>query len=116
VKTPQVKPIRTRRAGDLCQPDWNLSLYIAGASPLSCAALKNLEQICDEHLAGRYHIEVIDLTKNPSAAQVDQVVALPMVIRKRPSPMRRIIGDLSNTARVLIGLDIPILVPQNDVR
>jgi circadian clock protein KaiB len=87
--------------------DWNLCLYIAGPTQKSVTAFRNLEQICEEHLAGRYHIEVIDLMKNPRIALDDQIVAVPMVVRKRPSPIRKIIGDLSNTGRVLAGLDLP---------
>ena len=85
---------------------WNLCLYIAGPTHKSANAFHNLEQICEEHLAGRYHIEVIDLMKNPQIAIDDQIIAVPTVVRKRPSPIRKIIGNLSNTARVLDGLDI----------
>ena len=87
-------------------PDWNLCLYIAGPTQKSATAFRNLEQICEEHLAGRYHIEVIDLMKNPQIALDDQILAVPAVVRKRPSPIRKIIGDLSNTERVLAGLDL----------
>jgi circadian clock protein KaiB len=86
--------------------DWNLCLYIAGPTQKSAAAFRNLEQICEEHLAGRYQIEVIDLMKNPQIALDDQIVAVPTVVRKRPLPIRKIIGDLSNSERVLAGLDI----------
>jgi circadian clock protein KaiB len=91
--------------------DWSLRLYVAGPNPKSAAALQNLERICDEHLAGRYKIEVIDLTKNPQIARQDQIVAVPAVVRKRPSPIRKIIGDLSNTGRVIAGLDLPLPSP-----
>jgi circadian clock protein KaiB len=87
--------------------DWNLCLYVAGATPKSAAVFRNLKQICEEHLAGRYDIEVIDLRKNPEIARDDQIFAVPTVVRKRPSPIRKIIGDLSNTERVLTGLDLP---------
>jgi circadian clock protein KaiB len=86
--------------------DWNLCLYIAGPTQKSATAFRNLEQICEEHLAGRYYIEVIDLMKNPQIALNDQIVAVPAVVRKRPLPIRKIIGDLSNTERVLAGLDV----------
>jgi circadian clock protein KaiB len=86
--------------------DWNLCLYIDGPTPKSVAAFRNLEQICEKHLTGRYYIEVIDLTKNPKIARDDQIVAVPTVVRKRSSPIRKIIGDLSNTQRVLAGLDL----------
>ena len=86
--------------------DWELRLYVAGPTPKSIAALRNLELICEEHLAGRYHIEVIDLMKQPQLAQGDQILAVPTLVRKLPAPIRKIIGTLSNTERVLIGLDL----------
>ena len=86
---------------------WELRLYVAGPTPKSVAAFRNIEQLCEEHLAGRYHIEVIDLMKNPQLAQTDQIVAVPTLVRNRPSPTRKIIGTLSNTERVLGYLRIP---------
>jgi circadian clock protein KaiB len=86
--------------------DWDLRLYVAGPTPKSVAALRNLEQLCEEHLAGRYRIQVIDLLKNPQLAQGDQILAVPTLVRKLPSPIRKIIGNLSNTERVLVGLDL----------
>jgi circadian clock protein KaiB len=86
--------------------DWDLRLYVAGPSPKSIVAFRNLERICEEHLAGRYHIKVIDLMKDPQLAQGDQILAVPTLVRKLPAPMRKIIGDLSNTERVLVGLDL----------
>ena len=85
---------------------WTLRLYVAGQSPRSTAAFDNLKRVCEEHLKGRYTIEVIDLLKNPFLAKDDQILAIPTVIRKLPPPVRRIIGDLSNTERVLVGLDL----------
>lgn len=85
---------------------WQLRLYIAGQTPRSVVALANLHRICERHLAGRYHIEVIDLESSPQAARLDQILAVPTLIRIRPEPARRIIGDLSNTERVMAGLDI----------
>jgi circadian clock protein KaiB len=85
---------------------WNLRLYIAGQTPKSVTALANLKRICDEHLAGRYSIEVVDLLKNPQLARGDQILAIPTLIRKLPEPLKRIIGDLSNTERALVGLDL----------
>jgi circadian clock protein KaiB len=85
---------------------WELRLYTAGESPRSLAALDNLKRLCDEHLAGRYHIEVIDLLKNPRLAKDDQIVAIPTLMRKLPEPLRRIIGDLSDTEHTLIGLQL----------
>ncbi len=85
---------------------WDLPLYTAGQSPKSLAALANLKRVCDEHLAGRYHIEVIDLLKNPRLAKDDQIVAIPTLVRKLPEPLRRIVGDLSDTERTLVGLQL----------
>lgn len=85
---------------------WNLRLYIAGQTPKSVAALANLRRICDEHMNGRYEVEVIDLMESPHLAQKDQIVAIPTLVRQLPEPLKRIIGDLSNTERVLIGLDL----------
>ena len=83
-----------------------LRLYVAGQTPKSMAAFANLKKICEEHLAGRYQIEVIDLLENPKLARGDQILAIPTLVKKLPPPMRKIIGDLSNTERVLIGLDL----------
>jgi circadian clock protein KaiB len=85
---------------------WNLRLYTAGQSPKSLAALDNLKRVCEEHLAGRYQIEVIDLLKNPRLAKDDQIVAIPTLVRKLPEPLRRIVGDLSDTERTLVGLQL----------
>jgi circadian clock protein KaiB len=85
---------------------WNLRLYVAGQTPRSLTAFKNLKQICEEYLKGQYHIEVIDLMENPTLARGDQILAIPTLVRKLPQPIRKIIGDLSNTERVLVGLDI----------
>lgn len=85
---------------------WNLRLYIAGQTPKSMVALANLRRICEEHMDGRYTIEIIDLMANPRLAQQDQIVAIPTLVREIPSPLKRIIGDLSNTERVLVGLDV----------
>jgi circadian clock protein KaiB len=83
-----------------------MRLYIAGQTPKSLRALANLKQICEKHLAGKYHIEIIDLLENPQLAGPDQILAIPTLIRKLPEPMRKIIGDLSNVERVLVGLDL----------
>ena len=85
---------------------WNLRLYTAGQSPKSLAALANLKKVCEEHLAGRYSIEVVDLMKNPRLAKDDQIVAIPTLVRKLPEPLRRIVGDLSDTERTLVGLQL----------
>jgi circadian clock protein KaiB len=88
------------------EKEWELRLYVAGQTPKSMAAFANLKRICEDHLAGEYHIEVIDLLKNPQLASGDQILAIPTLVRKLPEPIRKIIGDLSNTERVLVGLDI----------
>ena len=85
---------------------WDLRLYVAGQTPRSLAAFSNLKKICEEHLAGQYHIEVIDLLENPQLARGDQILAIPTLVRNLPEPIRKIIGDLSNTERVLVGLDL----------
>jgi circadian clock protein KaiB len=86
--------------------EWDLKLYVAGQTPRSVAALANLRRICDEHLAGRYRVQIIDLLSNPELAQEDQIVAIPTLVRSLPPPLRKIIGDLSSTERVLVGLQI----------
>jgi circadian clock protein KaiB len=85
---------------------WDLKLYVAGQTPKSIAAVANLKKLCEEHLAGRYKVEVIDLVKNPQLARGDQILAIPTLVRRLPEPMRKIIGDLSNQERVLVGLDV----------
>jgi len=88
------------------QAEWQLRLYVAGSTPRSATALANLKQVCETHLAGRYTIEVIDLLVNPKLAAGDQILAVPTLVRKFPEPIRKIIGDLSNEERVLVGLDV----------
>lgn len=85
---------------------WDLRLYVAGQTPRAIAAFANLKKICEEHLAGKYRIEVIDLLKSPQLAKGDQIIAVPTLVRKLPEPVRKIIGDLSNTEKVLVGLDL----------
>jgi len=85
---------------------WNLRLYVAGQTPKCVAAFANLKKLCEEHLHCKYTIEVIDLLENPQLAKGDQILAIPTLVRKLPVPMRKIIGDLSNTERVLVGLDL----------
>jgi circadian clock protein KaiB len=93
---------KTKTNNDL----WELRLYVAGQTPKSLTAFANLKRICDDHLAGKYRIEIIDLVKNPALARGDQILAIPTLVRKLPTPVRKIIGDLSNTERVLVGLDL----------
>jgi circadian clock protein KaiB len=83
-----------------------LRLYVAGQTPKCIRAFANLKRICEEHLAGRYHIEMVDLLENPQLARGDQILAVPTLVRRLPEPMKKIIGDLSNTERVLVGLDL----------
>src|SRR5215213_9385809 len=85
---------------------WDLRLYVAGQSPKSLRAFSNLKTFCDKHLPGQYRIEVIDLLKNPQLAAGDQILAIPTLVRKMPTPMRKIIGDMSNEDRTLVGFDL----------
>src|SRR6186713_1628356 len=85
---------------------FELRLYVAGQTPKAVRAFANLRRICDEHLAGRYSIEVVDLVENPALGRGDQILALPTLVRRLPTPIKKIIGDLSNTERVLVGLDL----------
>jgi circadian clock protein KaiB len=85
---------------------WKLRLYVAGQTAKSVAAFQNLKRICEEHLAGRYRIEVVDLLQNPTLARGDQILALPTLVRQLPPPVKKIIGDFSNAERVLVGLDL----------
>jgi circadian clock protein KaiB len=96
---PRTRSRQTRKA-------WELRLYVAGQTPKSLAAFANLKKICEEHLAGEYHIEIIDLLKEPQLASGDQILAIPTLVRRLPEPIRKIIGDLSNTERVLVGLNL----------
>jgi circadian clock protein KaiB len=88
---------------------WLLRLYIAGQTPKSLTAINNLKKICEEHLQGKYQIEIIDLVEHPHLARQEQILAVPTLIRKLPPPIKQIIGDLSNTEKVLIGLSINTL-------
>jgi circadian clock protein KaiB len=90
----------------MSEETFDLRLYVAGQTPKAVRAFANLRKICDEHLAGRYRIEVIDLLENPTLGQGDQILALPTLVRRLPTPIKKIIGDLSNTERVLVGLDL----------
>ena len=87
---------------------YQLRLYVAGQTPKSVLAFTNLKQICEEHLQGRYEIEIIDLLKNPQLASGDQILAVTTLVRRLPEPIKKIIGDLSNTERVLVGLDLRV--------
>ena len=113
-KTPAAKksaaksrgPAAPRPAREAAPKRWTLRLYVAGQTPRSLTAFSNLKRLCEEHIAGRYHIEVVDLMKDPELAQRDQIMAIPTLVRKLPAPIKRVIGDLSNAQRVMIGIDL----------
>lgn len=98
---------RSRPAED-AEASYSLRLYVAGQTPKSVLALDNLRRICDEYLAGRYAIEIIDLLENPQLARGDQILAVPTLVRRLPEPVKKIIGDLSHVERVLVGLDLRV--------
>ena len=101
-KTNQKKPQTLAESAEF----WELRLYVAGQTARAIAAFANLKRLCEEHVKCKYRIEVIDLLKNPQLAKGDQILAVPTLVRKLPVPVRKIIGDLSNTERVLVGLDL----------
>jgi circadian clock protein KaiB len=103
-----MKTRTSKRAAETAggEPEWNLRLYVAGRTPKCVAAFANLKNLCEEHLAGKYRIEIIDLLENPQLGKGDQILAIPTLVRKLPEPIKKIIGDLSNTERVLVGLDL----------
>jgi circadian clock protein KaiB len=102
-RTSRARPIE---ASSALPERWELRLYVAGQTSRSAIALANLKRICEQHLKGQYSIELVDVLKNPRLARGDQILALPTLVRKLPEPMKKIIGDLSNEDRVLIGLDL----------
>jgi circadian clock protein KaiB len=106
MKTKTKRPLQRSVKPEAPVGVWELRLYVAGRTPKSMAAFANLKKICEEHLPGEYHIEIIDLLRNPQLAKGDQILAIPTLVRKLPPPLRKIIGDLSNTERVLVGLDV----------
>jgi len=97
---------RKKAQGDNSPEVWNLRLYVAGQSPRSVAAFSNLKKICETHLSGRYNIEVVDLIQHPQLAAGDQIIAIPTLVRKLPEPLRRIVGDLRDTEKALVGLQV----------
>lgn len=103
---PAARAAKSAKAHDKAGAEWQLRLYVAGQTAKSAAALDNLKRVCETHLAGRYTIEVVDLLVNPRLAAGDQILAVPTLVRKFPEPIRKIIGDLSNEERVLVGLDV----------
>ena len=104
-KTPVAKKARPKEKGP-GNEKWQLRLYVAGQTPKSVRAFGNLKKLCEAHIPGQYTLEIVDLLKNPKLARGDQILAIPTLVRKLPEPIRKIIGDLSNTERVLVGLDI----------
>lgn len=109
VTSKKQKPLSLKEIGEqkeLASETWQLRLYVAGQTPRSVAAFANLKRICEEHLAGRYDIEVVDLVKHPQLAAGDQILAIPTLVRKLPQPLRKIVGDLRDTERALVGLQI----------
>jgi circadian clock protein KaiB len=102
-RSPRAVPLSEEKPG---VAEWQLRLYVAGHTAKSTAAFDNLKRVCETHLAGRYTIEVVDLLVNPRLAAGDQILAVPTLVRKFPEPIRKIIGDLSNEERVLVGLDV----------
>jgi circadian clock protein KaiB len=106
----EAKPLSLQEIGERNEPGenevWQLRLYVAGQTPRSVAAFANLKRICEDHLAGRYNIEVVDLVKHPQLAAGDQILAIPTLVRKLPQPLRKIVGDLRDTERALVGLQI----------
>jgi circadian clock protein KaiB len=104
---PSRSPVEVAPAGKPPEAEvWDLRLYVAGESAKSQTAVANLRKLCEQHLPGRYRIEIVDLLKNPQLARGDQILAVPTLVRKLPAPMKKIIGDLSNTDRALVGLDM----------
>ena len=106
----KVQPLSLQEIAEKNEPTdsqvWELRLYVAGQTPRSLAAFANLKKMCEEHLAGRYNIEVVDLVKHPQLAAGDQILAIPTLVRKLPQPLRKIVGDLRDTERALVGLQL----------
>ncbi len=116
---PSLKSVRA--TGRTSAPDvdgerWNLRLYVAGETPKCVQAFQHLKQICEEHLQGRYSIEVVDLLKNPTLASGDQIIAIPTLVRQLPPPVKKIIGDLTNTERVVVGLNLVPVAPSTSAK
>jgi circadian clock protein KaiB len=100
------QPLKRNGGGQEGGDFWELRLYVAGQTPRSLAALANAKRLCESHLAGRYSIEIVDLIKHPQLAAGDQIVAIPTLVRKLPEPLRKIVGDLRDTERALVGLQL----------
>jgi circadian clock protein KaiB len=115
-RTSQPQPLSLKEIAEKNEPVaegvWELRLYTAGQTPRSVAAVANLKRICDEHLPGRYNIEIVDLIKHPQLAAGDQILAIPTLVRKLPQPLRKIVGDLRDTERALVGLQLRQAIPE----
>lgn len=105
-KKAPARKTNNRQASAFKRPVWELRLYVAGMTPTSIRAFENLKRLCEEHMHGAYRIQVVDLLERPMLARGDQIVAVPTLVRRLPTPVKKIIGDLSNTERVLVGLDL----------
>ena len=114
MKSPGTARKRAAKGG-APRAEWELRLYVAGQSPQSLAALTNLKKLCEEHLAGKYQIEIVDLLKAPQLSRDDQIVAIPTLVRKLPQPVRKIVGDLSDTVRTLVGLQLRPAAPERSM-
>ena len=106
MREPNNSDPKSGRGTDSPLEQWHLRLYVAGMTPTANAAFANLKAICEQHLAGQYHIEIVDLLERPQLAEGDQIIAVPTLVRQLPAPMRKIVGDLSKTENVLVGLDL----------
>jgi circadian clock protein KaiB len=104
--SPQIQEKNGRQVRPFKPPVWELRLYVAGMTPTSIRAFENLKKLCEEYLHGAYRIQVVDLLDRPTLARGDQIIAVPTLVRRLPTPVKKIIGDLSNTERVLVGLDL----------
>jgi len=105
-KNGSAREINSRKARPFKSPLWELRLYVAGMTPTSIRAFENLKRLCEEHMHGAYRIQVVDLLERPMLARGDQIIAVPTLVRRLPTPVKKIIGDLSNAERVLVGLDL----------
>lgn len=105
-KNAPARKMNHREARPFKHPVWELRLYVAGMTPTSIRAFENLKRLCEEHMHGAYKIQVVDLLERPTLARGDQIIAVPTLVRRLPTPVKKIIGDLSNTERVLVGLDL----------
>jgi len=106
VQSPESWTTKSEEPAEVSTETWRLRLYVAGRTPKCVTAFDNLHRFCEEHMSGRYEIEVVDLLENPRLAKDDQIIAIPTLVRKLPEPLRKVIGDLSNTEKMLVGFDL----------